>query len=145
MNENWPVWIKASIVKHFDSYRGGITLFVEGQKRPATESQERFELRLNGPDYIQTGPKFYTLNAIVDLLITSVSNETNIYRMDALKGIILKAFTSSIPVYKYGSDDTLLGCLALKSQIDVRDFGLRDVTLRQVSISAFYKIDLVST
>lgn len=145
MNANWPQWIKASVAKQFNDNRGGITLFVEGQKRPATEDRERFELRLNGPDYKQTGPSAYTLDTVVNLLITSVSNETNIYRMDALKGIILAAFSSSIPVYKYGDDDTLLGCLQLKSQIDIRDLGLRDTTLRQVSISAFYSIDLVSS
>jgi hypothetical protein len=145
MNTNWPKWIKASIAKHFDSNRGGITLFVEGQKRPATESTERFELRVDGPDVNQTGPVYYTLDTVVNILITSVSNETNIYRMDALKGIILNAFTSSIPIYKYGGDSTLLGCLQLKSQIDTRDLGLRDTTLRQVSISAFYSIDLVSS
>jgi len=145
MNINWPIWIKASVAKHFNDYRSGITLFVEGQKRPATEDNERFELRTNGPDVLQTGPLDYTLNTVINILITSVSNETNIYRMDALKGIILRAYTVNIPVYKYDDDDTLLGCLQLKSDITIRDLGLRDTTLRQVAISAFYSIDLVSS
>lgn len=143
MNTHWATWIKSSIAKHFQLRSQGVTLWVEGERRARIEDNNRFELRVDGPDITKGPANWYKLETQINLLITSISNETDIYEMENLKGIILKAYTTTIPVYKYGHGGDHLGCLTLKSQVDVSDGGPRDDSVRQSYIAAMYNMELI--
>lgn len=142
MNNNWPRWFKASIAQHFVTYFKHGELLIDGQKKPATQSNDRFELRFDGPDVSMKSLGEYVLGMQVSFLIVSSSNETDIYQIDTFKGAALDAFSVSIPLYKYGpgAGDTqaAIGCATLKSDINVRDLGYVSETVYKVAIDAYY-------
>lgn len=142
MNVDWPRWIKASIVKHFLPFFGDRNLLVDGERRLAMQPNDRYELHFDGPDVSIKTLHEYQLGIMVNLLIVSVSNENDIYKLDRMKGTGLSPFTRSIAVKRYGSgandDQTQIGCLTLKSDLNVRDFGYKNDTIYHVAIDAYY-------
>lgn len=144
MNVDWPRWIKASFATHFYNVLGGYQLIIEGQKVPEDQANDRFEVRFDGPDITQgTKPEYY-LDYIVDMLITSVSNETDIYNMERLKGQAANAYITQIPVYKYGDTGEHVGCMTRKTNIDIKDFGIRVGNLHQAAVRAMYRFESIS-
>jgi hypothetical protein len=142
MNVDWPRWIKASIIKHFLPYFGDRNLLVDGERRLGTQPNDRYELRFDGPDVSIKTRNEYRLGIMVNLLIVSSSNENDIYKLDRMKGTGLSPFTTSIAVFKYGNnvndDQSQIGCLTLKSDLNLRDFGYKNDTIYHVAIDAYY-------
>lgn len=149
MNSNWPRWIKASVVDHFSSILDSNVLLVDGQRRSATQANDRYELRFNGPNISQKTRNEYRLGYTINLLIVSSSNELDIYQMERYKGLGANAFSVSIPVYKYGpdpdDDQSMVGCLNLKSDLTIRDFGYGTETVYTIAIDAYYVFELLDS
>jgi len=151
-NENWPRWISSSIAKHFDGYRQGVRLFVEGQDRDTEKETEFFELRTNGPFITEVSRGNYRCDVTVNTLVQA-TGESDIYKIQRYAGKILLAYIT-IPIYRYGEgaedDETLLGCLKLvrnyprDEQIKINYFGKiqPQTNLYQASVDADYYMDL---
>lgn len=142
MNVNWPRWIKASVADYFSSLLGNERLIIDGEKRPLDPKASIFELRFDGPDIQQNTRGEYNLGYTVNLLIRSSENEDDVYKLDYLKGIGANCFQTSIPIHKYGKqssdDQSHIGCITLKTNIDVRDFGYTHETIYHVCIQGYY-------
>jgi len=121
MNEKWPRWLRASLAEHFNTNINGNYLHIEGQQHKEEEPDDRFELRVDGPDSKELPGKQYLLLVYVNLLVR-VKQDIDIYKIDTYKGRGLKAFTTNINVFKYGDDDVLLGCLERYAQVIVTDY-----------------------
>ncbi len=128
INVNWPRWIKASVANHFNNNLDNVYMYVEGEERKREEPNNRFELRMDGPDINDPSDNYFVLDLSVNLLIRILRSNDN-YKLERMKGTGTAAFTGSIDIYKYGTDadvddQSLLGCMDRVSNILVVDFGL---------------------
>jgi len=113
MNKHWPRWVKSSIAKHFQtSLPSEVKLVVEGESDHPDVT--RYELRIDGPNISETTKGRFTLTVYINLLVQVEMTQSDLYAFDRILGEGLPCFTTSIPIYKYGSgvDDNgeLLGC-----------------------------------
>jgi hypothetical protein len=145
MDSNLQRWIKASVTDYFATFFDSSAFTVDGQIRRPTQPADRFELKLNGPDISERTASEYELSYDIRLLIISVRSSTDICKMERLKGQAVPAFAKTIPIYKYGSspsdDQTLVGCLILRSNLSIRDFGTTDDTVYHTAIDAHYTFE----
>ena len=160
LNSNWSRWITASVNDHFASQSGivkledwssgdsDLPLIVRGQQfETDTDRMDLVELRLDGPDFAEVSINHYHAYIEVNTLIQSVISETDIYKMARSIGIVQACFTD-IPLYKYGDDDSLFGCLTLianptgtkGNRLEVSQFGQIDprLKLEQTTIEGHY-------
>jgi hypothetical protein len=140
MNESWVKWIIASICKHFES----VTMHVEGRLRNTSTLGRVVELRYDGPDFIEQD-NVYCVNLIINILIQEPINPSDAYALEQIIGQIVVLFTN-IDIYKYGYDDSLLGCLELIQDdgVTVKRFGQADPKINklQTTIEGHYSMDL---
>jgi len=125
-NKNWARWTFASVSKHFDDRRQGLPMYIEGQHRDTREEEDYLELRMDGPTLREVSKGCWKLRIEVNVLISSVFNETDYHRPHQNAGIAQAAFTHTIPVYKYGDgpddDQSFVGCYTLSQSSTTRDF-----------------------
>lgn len=152
LNFAWIGWIHASINKHFEDRRNMFSLYLEGDERVENDQEDFAELRIDGPFIITPHKDLHYLNIEVNVLLQSVMDPKDLYKIQRLIGIFLAAFTNKIDVFKFGDgpldDSTLLGCFKrqrdLKETIDVNYFGLirQDTRIIQATIEAHYRLEL---
>jgi hypothetical protein len=157
--ENLPRWIFASIADHFKTIAdtNNIPFFVEGvdEQEPEDTQQSHVELRSTGPDMKEVSKDFYTVEVVINFMVTSLMDMTgNAYEIFDWCGILAKEMQNPIPIYKYGNgvddDDSLIGCLRVKKNskdsVKVWHFGQIHKTdrVRQSEIDAAYEMDIKS-
>lgn len=146
-NERWPRWFVASIVKHFEDSRNDLHMFVEGgNNRETNKHTEYFELRIDGPYYSKThgyDRLDFEINAVVNL-----TKSSNFYRIDELNGLVAVIFTEVIHAYRYGDDNSFIGCLKLKQEFKekllIKKLGQVDPStkLERAIVEGHYYIEL---
>ena len=154
MNANWPRWIKASVSKHFDDSRGTLPMFIEGQYRHTRKEKDFIELRMDGPQLTEISRDYWRIYGEVNVLITSVMDNTNYHRIDTNVGIVAAAFTT-IGLFKYGvassiNDQSQWGCWNLlqdsgkRQRLDIFRFGQVDVSseVEQASVEGHYELKI---
>ena len=152
INASWVRWIYASINKHFDNHKGDLPIYIEGDERTQNDREDFVELRIDGP-FIKTPHKgLRYLDVEINLLIQSVLDPKDLYKVQRVTGIFSHAFTNLIEVYKYGNgpidDNTLLGCFHaqrdLKEGIAINYFGIirQDTRITQATIEGHYRLEL---
>jgi hypothetical protein len=104
INQHWPRWVFASFSKWFFDLRQGITFSVEGEDQKTEAAENYFEFRMNGPICTEKASGDWKIEAVVNILVVSKQNVTNIHTLHANVGIAAAAFTKCIPMKKYGSD-----------------------------------------
>jgi len=154
-NPNWHRWIVSSVNNYFNTNCGTLPMYIEDQPKERNTQKDYYELRIDGPyTYDQQGGK-YDLVFEINALISSVKDDTSMYRIRQNTGLI-ESLCVSIPCYRYGSDPliddgTFLGCLELlpktrrgPERIKTSYFGqIRvDVQIIQASVEAHYHIEL---
>jgi len=138
-NSKWPRWVKASIYKHFDTNKGSLDLFVEGQERP--DIQEWAELRLNGPIFEEASKDVWSIVVDINVLIgTNLAKD--IYLQDKAIGIVSSIFVTNLPVYEYGDSGNQFGCLILVDHIKTIQYGQinPDTKLLYATVEGQYRI-----
>ncbi len=124
MNQNWPRWIIASVAKHFDDRRQGLKLFMEGMDH-VEDKTEYIELRIDGPYILELSKDYFKLTVEVNVLVQSARNPTDLFKIYKDCGIVVKAFSDVIKIFKYGNgdddDQSLLGCMILVHSNDARE------------------------
>jgi len=148
---NWDRWIAASINQHFETNRGTLNMFVEGQERRLTNTQTSYiELRQDGTGWQEMSRDNWKGRVEVNVLVASVIN-TDLYLPNRMVGQVTAILQRCIPVFRYGTgvqdDGTQVGELILMTED--RDRGHRihkygqieqAIALMQSSVEASYKI-----
>jgi len=157
MNKNWPRWIFASVSKFFIDKMAieNLPMFIEGQHRDLDPTlQDYCELRIDGPNTTEVARNQWHLYMEVNVLISSIMNDSDYHRIHTSAGVVGNAFECSIPVYKYGNtvddDDSLIGCLSLqqdrkkRERIQISHFGqvAPNTKLLQASVEGHFIINL---
>ncbi len=150
MNPNWPRWIVASVAKHFSTALENILpMSVEGEDGPITNDSDYCELRIDGPFARERDKGDWELYIEINVLITSIKDERDAYKIHRNNGLVGQAFIGNISVYRYGNgevdDSGLEGCLILQSQgrdsLVINNFGQveTDVRVMQSTVEGHYK------
>ena len=111
-------------------------VFVEGQDRSSSTRNSHFEIRLDGPYTDPCGSRGeYRSYVEVNILVSSTRDESDIYRVDNMKGVAAEALNKDFCIYKVGNvgkneqdDESLVGIMKLLpvERIKVSDFGMID-------------------
>lgn len=147
--EHLPRWIKASVSEHFIANKSSYDLYIEGHVR-LKDPQTGFELRINGPDIKEYSKGYNKVSLEINVLIRTLRDSKDQYSHEKAVGIVVKAFTNTITIYKYGNgvddDSTMLGCIALQVNpgIKVTNFGLvqPQSNLEFTTVEALYEMTL---
>lgn len=146
-DKNWPRWIFASLTKWFDDHRDGVDLYVEGDDANTAALSDYIEFRMNGPVIEEHSKGWWCLDALVNILIVAKRNDRSTHTLQIIVGKVTAAFTTNIPVYKFGDgpdDDreVLLGCLTLVDTIEVTQLGQvsPDIKEQQAMVQGHYRM-----
>ena len=154
LNEHWARWIFASISDHFNTRRGTMDMFIEGQHRDTRTKKDFFELRMDGPYYTEISKQNFKIYIEINALLQSSADDNNYHRIWTNLGLVGTMFTD-IPIYKYGSgiddDQSYLGCLKLIQNARGRDniqssyFGRIEPStpIYQATVEGHYDMTLV--
>lgn len=152
-NKNWSRWVHASIGYHFQTrfLAESLPLFIEGQHRDTNSEADFAELRIDGPRLTEVSKDCWLFRVEVNVLLTSVMNDSNYHRIQQSIGIAHNAYTQ-ISVYRYGTgpddDQSFVGCLQLLQNLHHRDwletnqFGQIDIKthILQATVEGHYKM-----
>jgi hypothetical protein len=142
-NENWSRWIFASASKHFyDGINSDVPLFIEGQDRTKfADLLNKAEFRINGPSFEELSKNYWKLDCEINVVLQTAKTK-ELHTKEKLVGKIVSTFTN-INVKRYGDglsdDNTYLGCLQLKGQVEKLDLG-EDDKMMQCALTASYQI-----
>lgn len=153
-NNNWPKWIKASAIKHFQTQMSGVHLHIEGGERATNTLESYAEFRTVGPNSRQLQKNYWQLDFYVNILISDKMGGSNFYRFDEAIGLAYAAFTD-FNIYKFGSgqndDKTFLNCAlldqdSLPDKIRLQQMGQleTDVKMQQATLEGHYYVKLRS-
>lgn len=121
MNENWPKWIKLSLTRYFESNKGNLGFIFEGDTEPVDENVSRFELRIDGPDIEEYTKSEFELTLIVNCLVCTIDNPSEIFKHEENVGYVQSKFPHAFTIFD--TSGTNIGCLNLDSRLAVTDFG----------------------
>jgi hypothetical protein len=141
MDENLDRWIWASLTKHFDAYKQSYQFLPQGYDR-IEQYSDSFQLRINGPKINNITNNYSEIEIGINMLVTTIKDETDDHKVHRLVGTIGKGFTNSIEIREYGDNSNLLlGCFELNSEITITHFGAMENTTNvlQSTIEADYK------
>ena len=151
MKESITKWIFASVGKHFEDRKQNLFLNIEGQHRTTNTQKDWAELRIDGPYLTEISRNLWHFDIEVNTLVLSTIDDRDAYRYLKNVGIMLKAFTRTIDVFRYGTDieddGSYVGCLVLKQEyrdkLVVSHFGLTapDTKIRQSQIEGHYRME----
>lgn len=150
MNPNWPRWIVASFAKHFtDTLTGNLSVYVEGADRKTNDKSDYCELRIDGPFGKERSKDEWELTLEVNVLVTSIKDEQDAYKIHRSNGFVAAAFASMISILRLGTgiqdDEGIEGCLILRSEqreaLIISNFGQveNEVRVMQSTVEGHYK------
>lgn len=150
MRKYWPKWIKLSIAQFVKQNNiTNISLHVEGENRDAVDNpNEYIELRVDGPNIIQTDNRTFFLYTDINVAIVVASSPDNLVILEEHIGSILHILGHTIPIYKYGNtvadDKTLFGCATRQNEIRVTRFGTKNPTaiVTQAQVETQYRLEV---
>jgi len=151
IQEEVPRWIFASVSKHFDTnvrVAKSLSMYIEGQHRETRNTEDFFELRLDGPVLTELSRNYWRIYFEVNVLIQAAMNESDFHKIHRYAGYVASAFTM-ISVYKYGDDDSLFACIPLlqddrdRQRIQIFHLGQinKDIKVQQAVVEGHYQID----
>lgn len=149
INPDWDRWIRSSVNVYLDAEirtaLGEMKILPEGApEQDRAGAQDWIEIRMDGPKYQPLGNSEWRVTVEINLLINSLINEGNIYRHRDIAGEIAAILSGTIPVKKYGNDNTIsLGCLRIEDiYTHYYDRAGKDTPLKQATIDCFGVIEL---
>lgn len=147
VNKHWPRWLLASLSKWFDDHKDGLEMYVEGDDANLSALADYMEFRTNGPIFEESSKGWWQFDVVVNILVVSKRNDQSLHTLATNIGKVAAAFTTNIPVYKFGSGvddnrDTLLGCLILQESITITQLGQvsPDIKELQAMVEGHYRM-----
>src|SRR5690606_24954254 len=94
---------------------------VEERTKAFMDSDNRIEIRLQGPKIRNSSADWYDVDLVVNILVTShLGDNKNVYDMENVIGIYYDAIMAGIPTVKLGTSPNpnpeLFGCLKVTSR-----------------------------
>lgn len=116
IDPSWSKWFARSVFYHLETdlrlTYPDLVIMVDGMPdRPADREQQRVELRMDGPFFTPLANSQWHAQVEINVLITSLVGESNIYRHREIRGYVEKTMSKSICLYKYGDGDVHFGTL----------------------------------
>jgi len=155
LHHRWNRWIVASIAKHFDSYKGNYTLYLEGDERTTDKTAQFAELRIDGPFLRTLAKGQYFVEVEINVLCQSHMLPDSLYSIHDLVGLFTRAFVNCIRIHRYGDgpedDGSYVGNMKLKThfreRVEVNHYGILepDIRMTQSTIEGHYRMHLVLT
>lgn len=140
---DWERWIKASIAKHFDTNRDGLTMYVDPEYRDTNDETSFFTLRIDGLDITEYSNS-YVGDVEINCLITTVVDDADNYQHERDIGKIHACFLKTIGAFEYGDSGDQFACMRRRSEIVTNRFGQVEtsVKLQQSAVVATYTVEL---
>lgn len=118
-------WIIASVSKHFEDRRQGLSMFIEGQIRDTRSLKDFMELRIDGPNLTELSKGFWQAYIEINVLVQAAQDDADYHRIYKNVGIVTVAFTNTIQIFRFGDgvddDDSLVGCVNLLGDKESRE------------------------
>jgi len=114
----WPRWIISSVTDHFDEGLTDINLYVNNQK--VEEDHQTVIIDIDH-DFEKHDSNNYTIEVRLSIVVQIV-DDSDIYSIADINGTIL-TLLKSIPIYRYGLDSSLFGCLQPISKVRINNLG----------------------
>jgi hypothetical protein len=138
MNENWPRWIKASF---YDAFSSNYETFFEGDDVTEEQSlQDHIEIRLD-VDYEEVSRDQYHALISVNILCVAGVDPENIFKLDAVVGVMLSKFARNVSVKEYGDGDNLLNCAIRQGEVITTNFAQKD-NVQRTTLEGQYLLNL---
>lgn len=152
INANWGRWLYASICQYFDTHRGTLDMFLEGEHRATSQLQKFFELRVDGPYYQNLNKGWWNLTVEVNAIITVAKSDQDFHEIRRATDFVASLFSNTIHCYRYGDgpydDSSFIGCLTAldgyRRQLQISHFGQLHPTdaVLQACVERHYKMVL---
>lgn len=123
-------------------------MYVEGQHQDPEGLDEYLEFRLDGPRIVELSKDYFRIECEINILAHLIKNDTDFHRIHRVCGIVTAAFVD-IPLYRYGDDDSLFGCMTRidnpgynrDNALIVAQFGQIDPTqkIEQATVEGHYR------
>lgn len=151
MDPNLPRWVQASISLIFETVATAeaVEFFVEGvdEETPAAFQRDSLLLRINGPTTLRSQSDSYSIQ--VQIVVTTLSTQKrNSYDHFQRCGVLASKLEESLPINRYGGDNSLVGCLSpergSRDIVKITHFGQVDdaVKVRQSAVLANFELHL---
>ena len=145
-NDLDPKWARygiQSIIVHLNNaLEPHMSVQIEGWQRPKKEVQPRAEIRIDGPDYENPSGGFWKLTFELNIALTSVRNDTDLYDHTRLQGIVTAALANNIPVLRYGDDLSMIDCLQLVDRLIVTKFDIVGDRMEGTTVEGIYELEI---
>lgn len=147
IDPNMQKWIVASTAKYFDDHKGSTFLYIEGDDTTILPQQTAWaELRIHSIQLMEVAQDdiYYEFGLNI---MCSVKDPTS-YALELLVGFYQNLLFGEIPVFKFGGDESLVGCFRLKfrTKVDTINWGLVQIDLNgplrvmQASLDATFEL-----
>jgi hypothetical protein len=118
-NENWSEWILSSILRHFSSnisYNNeSLPIYIESQHKNYND-EKYVEVIVDGPHFDDSSKDYWVCTITICVFI-SVHITTNLWLLQELQGIVVKAFTD---IQIYDSSNNIVSCLSIAEDSEIR-------------------------
>ena len=158
-NPKWPLWIAASINKHFKdntTLLDGESIFFEGLHRSEETTNKNYiiEVRFDGPYMQQMSPTLWKLNYEINIIIQAqILDGSSNYRIYDIMGRVTEVMAEIINIYDYDINNVspqYIDCLKRKTGKEGRDdiqahyFGQIEPKVKRVQavVEAHYYVEL---
>lgn len=143
MNEHWPRWIFASVAKYFED-NISVHLHVDGDERTTDNLSEWVELYLDGPNFDEICHDVFKVELAIYATICVVPTSST-YRRHVIVGDVASLYVS-IPLYKYGDDESSFGCLVLDgTPITIQNLPVPEgINIHKTLITGHYKMEIIN-
>jgi len=158
INRDWPRWVFASVVSHFDNGKDSTTaLYVTGEQQDLRNDTNLLELRMDGPALNEPSKDYWHLYIEVNVLVQCVVSDTDAHVIHRYAGQVAALMDEGIIIYKHGTgagdDGTALGCMIPVSdvrgrkKIQINHFGqIHPATkIMQATVEGHFEMYLKST
>jgi len=124
-------------------------MFVEGvdERSDGLMRASHSELRTQGPYVKEISKKVWRVTCEINIYLTHFMEMSgDAYAVEKWGGIFMEAMDAPINIYKYGDDNSFIGCLRVElgkgNEISFFDFGIanNDTRVHQAEIDASFKM-----
>lgn len=147
VNPNWSKWIRASVNLHFGEPNTSVKTYLEGQEWDVLAEEKSYgEVRIDGPRSKEVSHNYFKLEVEIGIMASAMITN-NMYEIDRLTGIY-QARMIDIIVKRYGNDESYVGCLTLRDDVDpsidtvIYGQSAEDKRIILASIEGHYRMEL---
>ena len=156
VDPNWHRWTFASVCKHVsEALSAHYPVFIEGSQRiTSADTEQKFELRVDGPTFIIPSKGCYLGRVEVNILCHAPMKDSDFHDVHRMAGLAAENLGGAICVFRLGDgledDQSFLGRLTLLQgegdALETNHLGQidRKTKIVQAMVEAHYRLELVT-